>query len=93
MAKLKKFAAYRRIERPYTRISKVKKKSFIKAKPSLKIIRFDMGNPNKKFRYTFDLISKSALHIRHNAIESARQSANRLLEKKIGVSNYFFKII
>jgi large subunit ribosomal protein L10e len=92
MAKLRKFSAYRRTERPYTRISKFKKKSFIKANPHIAIVRFEMGEPRKKFEYTYRLIAKSTLQIRHNALESARQSSNRLLEKTLGTANYFFKI-
>lgn len=92
MARLRKFCAYKRLERPYTRVSKFKKKSFIKANPNITIVRFEMGDPKKKFEYTFNLISKSALQIRHNAIESARQSSNRLLEHRLGTSGYFFKI-
>ena len=55
MARIRKFTAYRRLERPYTRISKYKKKSFIKANPKHIIVRFNMGNPKKKFKYTLTL--------------------------------------
>jgi large subunit ribosomal protein L10e len=92
MARIRKFAAYRRIERPYTRVSKYKKKSFIKAKPRHNIVRFNMGNLKKKFEYNLTLKAKSNLQIRHNAIESARQSSNRLLEKNIGPNDYALKI-
>jgi len=92
MARLRKFSAYKRIERPYTRVSKFKKKSFIKANPNINIVRFEMGDPKKKFEYKFQLISKEALQIRHNAIESARQSSNRLLEHRLGTASYYYKI-
>ena len=84
MARLRKFAAYRRLDRPYTRVSKYKKKSYVKALPRHIIVRFNMGNLTKKFQYTLDLKSKGDLNIRHNALESARQSSNRLLEKVLG---------
>ncbi len=61
MARLRKFAAYRKVERPYTRISKFRKKSFIRASPNLKIVRFEMGDPRKKFNYTLELVSKTDL--------------------------------
>lgn len=93
MARIRKFAAYRRIERPYTRVSKYKKMSFVKANPKHTIIRFNMGNPNKDFKYTLSLKSKIDLNIRHNAIESARQSSNRLLEKNIGTNDYTLTIM
>jgi len=92
MARLRKFSAYKSLERPYTRVSKFKKKSFIKANPNINIVRFEMGDPNKKFEYSLELISKNDLQIRHNAIESARLSSNRLLEHRLGQGAYFYKI-
>jgi len=92
MAKLRKAVAYRRLERPYTRISKFREKSFIRTSPSKKIIRFNMGNPRKKFEYCLELVSKKDIQIRDIAIESARQTSNRVLEKKIGNANFYFHI-
>ena len=92
MARLRKFVAYRRLERPYTRISKFRNKSFIRTKPNIKIIRFDMGEKNKTFPYQIRLISKQPLQIRQEAFESARLTAVRLLEKRIGKIGYHFKI-
>ena len=92
MAKLRKAVSYRKIERPYTRISKYREKSYIRTARNLRVVRFNMGETNKKFQYTLNLISKASLQIRHNAIESARQSCNRLLEKILGKSGYFMKI-
>ena len=93
MARLRKFAAYRKVERPYTRISKFRKKSFNRSSPNLKIVRFEMGDPRKKFNYTLELVSKTDLQIRHDAIESARQTSNRVLEKELGKMGYFMKIM
>jgi large subunit ribosomal protein L10e len=92
MAKLRKFVAYRRLKRAYTRRSKFREKSFIKANPTLKVVRFDMGNPNKKYPYTVNLVSKDDLQIRHNAIESARQTSNKELEENAGKNSYAMKI-
>jgi large subunit ribosomal protein L10e len=88
MAKKRKFCAYRALERPYTRFSKFKKMSFVKAKPVCRIVRFITGPSNKKFAYSLKLISKSSLHIRDNAIESARLTANRLLEPELGKNGF-----
>jgi large subunit ribosomal protein L10e len=93
MAKLRKAVAYRGIERPYTRKSKYKKKAFVKAIPTNKVISFDMGDKTKKFEYTLNLRAKSMVQIRHNAIESARQTSNRYLEKNLGKSNYNLKVM
>lgn len=92
MVKLRKAVAYRFLERPYTRRSRYKSEAFIKASPASKIIRYDMGNPNKKFDTELNLVTTVALQIRHNAIESARQSSNRLLEKYVGKDQYWMKI-
>ena len=92
MARLRKFVAYRRLERPYTRISKFKKKSYIKTTPNIKVVTFDMGNLKKKFDYTLKLKSKSDLQIRDNALESARETSNKLMEKTAGLANFHIKI-
>ena len=93
MAKLRKFSAYRRVERPYTRRSKFKKKNFIKANPHSKIVRYEMGAKKKSFEYTLELLSKEVLQVRHNAIEAARETSNRVLEKNCGKGAYFMQIM
>src|SRR3989344_3553194 len=94
MARLRKFCAYRRLERPYTRRSKFVEKSYVKANPALKIVRFEMGAPpSKSFDYVLNLKPKAALQIRHDALESARQTSNRFLESSVGKNNYFMKIM
>ena len=92
MAKTRKFITYRSLERPYTRFSKYKKKCYVRARPVNKIVRYDMG-VDKKFDYTLNLCSKSALQIRDIAIESARQVSNKFLEKKLGRTNYKLKLM
>lgn len=92
MAKLRKFVAYRRLERPYTRKSKYRKYSYVRANPNSKVIRYDMGNTKGEFETKLNLVSRSDLQIRHNAIESARQTTNKLLEKTLGKTAYHFKI-
>ena len=92
MPKIRKGAAYRCLERPYTRISKFKKKSYIRTNPNVKIVRFDMGNPKKKFNSSLKLVSKKGLQIRDNSLESARMTANRLLELNLGLNAFYFKL-
>ncbi|MBN1385844.1 50S ribosomal protein L16 [Candidatus Woesearchaeota archaeon] len=88
MARIRKFCAYRRLERPYTRKSKYREKSYVRASPVCKVVRFHMGNLQKKFPFSLRLISKSSLQIRDNAIESARQISNKALEKKLGKTGF-----
>jgi large subunit ribosomal protein L10e len=93
MAKKRKFCAYRALERPFTRKSKFRKKSFVRSSPVPKIVRFDMGNKTKQdWEYSIKLISKADLQIRDNAIESARQVSNKKLETVVGKENYHLRI-
>ncbi|MBI1935780.1 50S ribosomal protein L16 [Candidatus Woesearchaeota archaeon] len=93
MAKLRKFVAYRRLKRPYTRTSKFKSEAYIRMTPNTKVVRFDLGDPNKDFPLTLRLLSKSSLHIRDNALESARQTSNKLLETYLGLNGFHLKIV
>ena len=92
MAKLRKFAAYQNLERPYTRVSKYTTKNFVRGGfPHMKVIKFVMGSPNKEFDTVVVLNATRAMNIRHNAIESARMTSNRLLERNL-VKDYLLKI-
>jgi len=92
MPKIRKFVSYRRIERPYTRTSKYKDKAYIKTGSSKHIVGFEFGSSKKSFKYTLKLISKDDLQIRDNALESAKQTSNKLLESNIGLTGYFLKL-
>ncbi len=92
MVGLRKFKCYRRTKRPYTRKSKYKKKGYIKAVPTIKIVKFNMGDQKKKFTNKLSLLSKDKVQIRHNALESCRLVVNRLLNKKLG-NNYYMQVI
>jgi len=93
MAKMRKFRAYRKLEVPYTRKSKFKKKSYVKVSPNIKVVRFDMGNVKGKFDTQLDLVAKDSIQIRQEAIESARTSSNKILEEKVGKDNYYYKLL
>jgi large subunit ribosomal protein L10e len=94
---LRKASAYsKRKVVPFTRISKKKKKSFIKAVPQQKIVKFVMGNReiyNKgKLPYELTFISTEKVQIRHNAFEACRQYINKKLDKELS-GQYLFKVI
>jgi large subunit ribosomal protein L10e len=72
---------------PYTR------RQYMGGIPGSKIVKFTMGTPNKEFSYTLELINLKDGQIRHNALESARIAANRMLEGNLGRDNFFLKII
>ena len=92
MARLRTFTSYRNLKRPYTRTSKFKAESYIKMTPNVKIARFDTGDSRKTFQYTLNLLSKADLQIRDNALESARQTSNKLLETYLGLGGFHLKV-
>lgn len=92
MARLRKFVSYRSIERPYTRTSKFRKKAYIRGLPNCKIVRFDMGNVKRDYDITLHLVAKQSVQIRHEAIEAARLTSHRLLDRKIGKQNFHLRI-
>ena len=92
MARIRKFVAYRRLKRPYTRTSKFKAEAYIRMAPNVKVVRFNSGDASKIFAYTLNLLSKSDLQIRDNALESARQTSNKLLESYLGLKGFHLKV-
>jgi large subunit ribosomal protein L10e len=93
---LRKAMAYsKHRKKAYTRKSNVKSKSYVKAVPSTKIIKFLMGDVNKfnanKFNWIIELRSTELVQIRDNAIEASRQLIHRHLEKQLK-GNYYFAL-
>ena len=83
----------RRIERPYTRVSKkVPRKSYVVGVPFPKTHQFEMGNLQGEFNTIIYLIAKKAVQIRDQALEAGRIVAHKFLESKLG-TNYFMKIL
>ena len=86
--------ATRKLERPWTRVSKKKpRKSYVVGAPYPRIHVFNMGNPNKEYDKTLWLSVDRSIQIRDNSLEAARIVANKLLEKVIGIENYFMKVL
>ncbi|MCD6368032.1 MAG: 50S ribosomal protein L16 [Candidatus Aenigmarchaeota archaeon] len=85
---------YKKVERPYTRISRRRpRKSYVKGVPGSKIVKFETGNPKGDFPVEMALISKNDVQIRHNALEAARTNANKYLMKHLGRDGYFLKVL
>ena len=72
---------------PYTR------RQYMGGIPGSKIVKFTIGTPNKEFSHTLELVNLKDGQIRHNALESARIAANRVLEGNLGRENFFLKIL
>ncbi len=86
---------YREVTGPaYTRTAvRVMKKAYVRGVPGSKIRIFDMGNKSKReWKLQISLIIKEPKQLRHNQLEAARMAVNRQLVKKIGQSNFYFKI-
>ncbi len=85
---------YSKVKRPNTRVSKHKpRKSYVKGVPYPKIRSFEAGNPKPEFSVRAFLVTKGAVQIRHNALEAARVSTNKVLESGIGTGLYFMKVL
>ena len=56
--------------------------------PPSRITQFIVGNKSDKFPIHLYLTANERCQIRHNALEAARITANRFLEKKAGVNDY-----
>jgi large subunit ribosomal protein L10e len=91
MARLRKFVCYRDHKRAYTRYSKYKKLCYVAARPANRISRYT-GGTQENFTVKVHLVSKSDLQIRDSALESARQTSNRVLEGALGKTGYFFQM-
>ncbi len=95
MAKLRKWTAYRTLERPYTRFSKYRKKGFVKSRPGKKVIKYDMGSLKagfEQFPIKLVMISRDDAQIRANSIESARVVILRKIEKKYGKDGFYLRV-
>lgn len=95
MAKLRKWCAYRKLERPYTRWSKARKKAFVKSRPGKKIVKYDMGDLKggfEQFPIHLQLITKDDAQIRTNALEASRTTGLKRLEAKLGRTGFYFRI-
>lgn len=67
---------------PYTRLK------YIHGAPALKISKFMMGDTKSQFEYRFSLVAQGPVQVRHNALEAARVSANKVLFDALGETGY-----
>lgn len=91
MARLRKWCCYRGYKRAYTRFSKYKKYSYVRARPAIRISRFT-GGTQSAFPVKLHLIPRTNyVQIRDHALESARQVGVRKLDV-IGKTGYFLQL-
>lgn len=73
----------------WTRYSKTKpRKSFIKSMPHRDLNQFRMGVDKEDYDLKVELVCQEDVVLRDNALESARQSANKHIEKT-SAGNYY----
>ena len=90
---LRKGSAYsKRYARPFTRVSKKRKKSYIKTVPNSRIVKFKMGDikgfDKGALPVELHIVSKENCQVRDNSIEAVRQYLNRFLQLKVGKESY-----
>jgi len=76
----------------YVRGQSTTRKKYMGGIPNPRITQFVMGNKIDDFPMLVTLTVNEKCNIRHNSLESARITANRVLEKKIGAASYRLRI-
>ena len=61
--------------------------------PASRITQFVLGNKQENFPVQVSLVSNEKCQVRHNALESARITVNRTMEKNVGTTNYRLRIL
>lgn len=94
---LRKASAYTKmVVVPYTRVSKLKGKAYIKTTPPQSIVKFTMGFYNLynegKLLHELTLVADESAQIRHNALEACRQYMIKRLDLEIP-GQYLFKVV
>jgi len=92
MAALRPGRSLRAIERPWTRFSTRKTKSYIPTMPAGKMHQFLMGEVNNNFDTKLKLVARKPAQIRDNALEASRIVATNFLEKK-APKGYFLRFL
>lgn len=72
----------------YVRGQPSTRKEYMGGIPASRITQFVHGNKTDKFPMEISLHALERCHVRHNALESARITVNRAMEKKVGSTNY-----
>ena len=77
---------FRGKKRAYTR------KEYIGGVPASRITQFDLGQPNDNYGVEVTLSAQEECLVRHNALESARVTANRYIQTHAGRDGYHLKV-
>ncbi len=66
---------------------------YIHGAPVSKVQKFTMGDSKATYQYKVSLLAESRVQVRHNALEAARVSANKVMFDKLGETGYLIKVI
>jgi len=72
----------------YVRGKPSTRREYMGGVPNSRITQFVLGNKTDEFPVQLSLTSNEKCMVRHNALESARITVNRAMEKKVGSTNY-----
>ena len=94
MSKLRPARSVRYVlSQPWARYSvKKPKKNYIKSLPHTSLLVFNMGVNRPTYDLLLTLNSDQDVQLRSNALEAARQVANKHLESEL-VNNYYFTLV
>ena len=76
----------------YVRGKPSTRKEYMGGIPNPRITQFVLGNKTDDFPVKISLKSLEKCNIRHNALESARITLNRSMEKSVGATNFRARI-
>jgi len=76
----------------YVRGQPSTRREYMGGVPNPRITQFVLGNRTDDFPVQISLHAIERCHVRHNALESARITVNRAMEKKCGAQNYRIRI-
>lgn len=76
----------------YIRGMPTTRKEYMGGIPASRITQFDLGNKTENFPIRLSLVAIERCHVRHTALESARITANRVMDKQVGIANYHLKV-
>ena len=77
----------------YVRGKPSTRKEYMGGIPASRITQFVLGNKQEEFPLQLSLVANEKCQVRHNALESARITVNRSMEKKVGTANYRLRIL
>lgn len=81
------------LSQPWARYSvKKPKKNYIKSLPHTSLMVFNMGMNKPNYDLMLTLNSNQEIQLRSNALEAARQVANKHLEREL-INNYYFTVV